>query len=258
MTASQIAQDVDFSDLPTDLYSDEPELETYLHLQQLILFLSSLEWHWQDRQDFFAAGNLTVYYSPKQIKNRDFRGPDFFVALNTQRYPRKSWVVWEEDGKYPDIIFEVLSNSTAQVDRTTKKDLYQNTFRTPEYFWFDPELSSLEFTGFVLMGGQYQPIERNEQGWMWSGQLQLFVGLHGEKVRFFTPEGELVLTPTEAAMRAQSAVEVERNRVKAEQEKLKAETEKLKAEREKVKAEKVRGDRLAQKLKELGIELDEV
>jgi hypothetical protein len=84
------------SSLIADLiYSDEPPLESYLHLQQMILLLTCLEWWWRDRQDFFAAGNLTVYYSPRQRKSEHFRGPDFFVVLGTERKPRKSWVVWE-------------------------------------------------------------------------------------------------------------------------------------------------------------------
>ena len=82
---------------PSDLYSDEPPLESSLHLRQLMLLLSCLDWLWRERNDYFAAGNLTVYYSPTQRKSEDFRGPDIFVVLNTERKPRKSWVVWEEE-----------------------------------------------------------------------------------------------------------------------------------------------------------------
>ncbi|MEO1633447.1 MAG: Uma2 family endonuclease, partial [Cyanobacteria bacterium J06631_9] len=97
---------------PGDLYSDEPQLETYLHLQQMMLLLNCLDWLWKDRTDYFSAGNLTVYYSPLQLKSEDFRGPDFFVVLDTEKRPCKSWVVWEESGKYPNIIIELLSTST--------------------------------------------------------------------------------------------------------------------------------------------------
>ena len=107
--------DVIFPD--SDLLSDEPPLETYLHLQQMLLLLKCLDWWWRDRNDYFAAGNLTIYYSPHQIKSQDFRGPDFFVVLGTERKPRKSWVVWEEAGKYPNVIVELLSPSTAATDR---------------------------------------------------------------------------------------------------------------------------------------------
>lgn len=119
---------------PGDLYSDEPVLETYFHLQQMVLLLKCLDWWWRDRQDYFSAGNLTIYYSPRQRKSEFFREPDFFVVLGTTRKPRKSWVVWEEDGKYPNIIIEILSDSTEDTDRNLKKEIYQDTFRTPDYF----------------------------------------------------------------------------------------------------------------------------
>ena len=57
---------------PCDLSSDEPPLETDLHLQQIIALLESLSWLWRDRTDFYASGNLTLYYSSKKIKNRDY------------------------------------------------------------------------------------------------------------------------------------------------------------------------------------------
>jgi len=75
---------------PCDLESDEPHLKSSLHLQQLLLLLKCLDWAWRDRTDYFAAGNLTLYYSAEQIKTRDFQGPDFFVVLNAEKRPRKS------------------------------------------------------------------------------------------------------------------------------------------------------------------------
>ncbi len=194
-----VPADIDWP--PNDLDSDEPPLETTLHLQQMMLLLNCLHWIWKDRDDYFAAGNLTVYYSWRKRKSEHFRGPDFFVALNTQPHPRKSWMVWEEDGKYPDLIVELLSDSTAEVDRTVKKRLYAETFRTPEYFWFDP--NGQEFAGFVLLKGQYEPIEPTEQGWMWSEQLQLFLGVYEQRLRFFEADGQLVPTPDEAAIAAE-------------------------------------------------------
>ncbi len=182
---------------PGDLYSDEPPLETELHLRQILLLIQSLEWLWSDRQDFYAFGNLTIYYSPRQSKSEDFRGPDFFVVLGTERRPRKSWVVWEEEGRYPNLIIELLSESTAKTDRGLKKQIYQDTFRTPDYFWFDP--NTLEFQGYHLLDGQYHELEPNEQGWLWSHQLELYLGIQDQRLRFFTPDGELVPTPEETA-----------------------------------------------------------
>ncbi len=182
---------------PGDLYSDEPPLETELHLRQILLLIQCLEWLWQERQDFYACGNMTIYYSPRQRKSEQFRGPDFFVVLNTQRKIRKSWVVWEEDGKYPNVIVEILSDKTAATDRGLKKEIYQDIWRTPDYFWFDPV--SLEFKGFHLLDGRYQELQANEAGWLWSQQLQLYLGVYQSKLRFFTPDGQLTPTPEEVA-----------------------------------------------------------
>ncbi len=182
---------------PGDLYSDEPPLETELHLRQIILLLTCLERLWRDRNDFYAAGNLTIYYSPRQLKSEYFRGPDFFVVLGCERKTRKSWVVWEEDGKYPNFILEILSDSTAKTDRNLKKEIYQNTFRTFDYFWFDPY--TLEFAGFHLVDGEYQPLQPDEQGYLWSQQLGLYLGVYQGLLRFFTPDRQLVPTPEETA-----------------------------------------------------------
>lgn len=62
------------------------------------------------------------------------------------------------------------------------------------------------------MSGQYRSIEPNERGWLWSGQLQLFLGVHEGKARFFTPEGNLVLLPEEAMSQ-----QLEQERQRAEQ-----------------------------------------
>lgn len=193
---------------PTDLYSDEPTLETDFHREQIEVLIACLKAWWRGtmsaqgiRQDAYASGNLTIYFNQEQLKSRDFRGPDFFVVLGTNPCPRKSWVVWAEEGKYPNLIVEILSDSTAETDRTFKKQLYQNTFRTPEYFWFHPE--TLEFQGFRINSGHYQPIQPNPQGWLFSEELDLFLGIYEEQLRFFSVAGQLIPTPQEQAEQAE-------------------------------------------------------
>ncbi|NEP77316.1 MAG: Uma2 family endonuclease [Okeania sp. SIO3B3] len=204
----------------TQLESDEPEMESSQHYMQLMLLVSCLEWLWRDRNDYFIGASLSIFYSRQQLKSRDFRGPDFFLVKQTQKQPRKSWVTWEEDGKYPNLIIELLSDSTARVDRNLKKELYQNIFRAPEYFWFDPE--TLEFMGFRRKQNRYEEIQPNNQGWRWSEELELYLGVDGEQLRYFTANGQRVPIPQEAAIQ-----------------------------------ERERAERLAQKLRELGINPDE-
>jgi Uma2 family endonuclease len=221
---------------PEDQESDEPEMEGYLHLTQMLLLLSSLEQFWKDRNDFFAAGNVTIYYSPRQLKSEHFRGPDFFVVLGTERKPRRSWTPWHEDGLYPNLIVEILSDSTEKMDRGLKKQIYQDIFRTPDYFWFDPE--TLELAGFHLIDGSYKPLEPDARGRLRSAQIGLDLGLHEGTLRFFTPEGALLPAAKELAQQAEAAEQ-------------KAEAAEQKAEAAEQKAE-----RMAAKLREMGVDPD--
>ncbi len=228
--------------LPTgNLYSDEPPVDSELYLRQIILLLACLDRLWRDRTDYYAAADMSVYYGPNRTKKRDFRGPDFFVVLNTEKRLRNSWTVWEE-GQYPDLIVEILSPTTADEDRGPKKELYQNTFGTSEYFWFDP--NTLEFAGFELVDGAYEAIAPTADGWCWSERLQLFLGVRGGLLRYFTPDGELVPTPDEAALAAEATAARERDR---------AETE----ARERARAE-AEAARLRDRLRALGIDPDGV
>ncbi|MDY6782370.1 MAG: Uma2 family endonuclease [Cyanobacteriota bacterium] len=245
--------------LPNDLESDEPPLESDLHRDQIDLLLACLKWCWRDRNDFYATGNLTIYYSQNKITTRDFRGPDFFVVLGAENHPRRSWMLWAEEGKYPNFIIEFLSNSTAKVDRTTKKKLYQDTFRTPEYFWFHPE--TLEFKGFRLMGGEYEELKVDGRGWLWSEQLELFVGIHESQLRFFSPGRQLILGPDERAAQAEQQAETERQ--ERERAQKQAEAERQERELAQQQAETERQERelaqqqveqLRSRLRELGID----
>ena len=230
---------------PSDLYSDEPPVETELHLRQILILLQCLEWLWRDKNDFYAVGNLTIYYSPQQKKSQDFRGPDFFVVLGTERKTRKSWVVWAENGQYPNVIVEIISPTTANTDKEFKKELYQNIFRTPNYFWFDPY--TLELAGFHLVDGKYQPLTSNSQGHLWSTQLELYLGVEQEFLRFFTPEGKLVPRPEEIAEQAEERAE------QAEERAGQAEQKAEQAEQKAGQAEE-RAERLAAKLRSLNID----
>lgn len=202
LTAQQFA---DLMPDATQLESDEPEMESSLHSAQLSLLVSCLAWYWRERQDFFIGDNLTIYFSRQQLRNRDFRGPDFFLVKQTDPKPRKSWVIWEEDGRYPDLIIELLSDSTADIDRGLKKNLYQDRFRTHEYFWFSPD--TLELAGFRLVSQRYQPIPPTSQGLLWSEALDLYLGIDSGKLRYFQPDGQLVPTPEEDALAAQQRAE---------------------------------------------------
>ena len=253
--------------------SDEPEMESSLHYDQLALLVSTLEWHWRDREDFFIGANLSVYFRRDQCEPRELRGPDFFLVRGVERRPRRSWTVWLEDGRYPDLIIELLSDETARSDRIAKKALYEGVFRTPEYFWFSPQTK--ELAGFHLVDAHYYPIDPDAAGRLPSVILGLRLGVAEGLLRFYTPDGTLIPTLAESvaleqaraqqeSLRAeQEGARAEHERACAEQERARAEQERACAEQERACAEKERlradaqrdrADRLAARLRALGVD----
>ncbi|MEA5577521.1 Uma2 family endonuclease [Anabaena sp. UHCC 0451] len=238
----------------TELLSDEPEMESSLHYTQLLILVTCLEWLWRDREDFFIGANLSIYYSRQQLKNRDFRGPDFFLVKDTEKRPRLSWVTWEEDGKYPNVIIELLSDSTAKVDKGLKKQLYQNQFRTPEYFWFSP--NTLELVGWRLTDSEYKPIPASENDWYWSQELGLYLGVLEGRLRYFTVEGRLVPTPEEANLQEIKKAEIANQKAEIANQKAEAEQKRANQAKAKLEQAETKMSILAQKLRELNIDPD--
>jgi Uma2 family endonuclease len=211
----------------TQLLSDEPEMESSLHYFQLMLLVSCLEFAWRNREDFFIGANLTIYFSRQQLRNRDFRGPDFFLVKNTSKKHRNSWVVWEEDGRYPDLIIELLSDSTADIDRHLKKKLYGQMLRIPEYFYFSPQ--TLELAGFRLQGDDYQPLYPNAEGRLWSEALGMELGIDDRRLRYFTADGMIVPTPQEAFQAQESTTAVVKEELQQTQRQLEQLRDKLRS-----------------------------
>ncbi|MBD2300369.1 Uma2 family endonuclease [Nostoc sp. FACHB-190] len=184
-------------------YDDGVPMESARHKAQMDLLIDALIPWLEQRDDGFVGGNMFVYYSLAQVRNKDFKGPDFFVVLGVPKGERRSWVVWEE-GKAPDLVIELLSDSTAIADKNEKKLIYQNQMRVPEYFWYDP-FHPDDLAGFSNEKGVYQPIETNAQNQLVSQFLGLalqlwqgnYKGIDAIWLRWASLAGELLPTPEE-------------------------------------------------------------
>ena len=193
-------------ELPCD---DGIPMETQRHKLQMDILLDTLQPWLDQREDGYMGGNMFIYFSMEQVRNKDFRGPDFFAVLGVPKTERKSWVVWEE-GKAPNIVIELLSESTRNEDKTRKKEIYQNQMRVPEYFWYDP-FNPDDWAGFYLNGSEYQPLTREQRDRYLSQQLDLalvrwsgvYKGVEALWLRWETPQGELLPTEQELRMQAQ-------------------------------------------------------
>ena len=205
-------------------YDDGIPMESQRHKVQMDLLIDTLLPWLAERSDGYVGGNMFVYFSMEQVRNKDFRGPDFLAVLGVPKKERLSWVVWEE-GKAPDVVIELLSESTAQLDKNEKKLIYQNQLRVSEYFWFDP-FNPNDWAGFFLQQGVYQPLSLNAQNQLISQSLGLalqrwqgnYKGIDATWLRWATLEGELLPTPEE------------QERLRADSESLRADSERLRAE----------------------------
>jgi Uma2 family endonuclease len=237
--------DLSSDDAKTLPSEDEHKLESAWHRDQISLLTHSVNQRWNDRHDFYCGGNMFVYFSPNQVRNEDYRGPDFFVVLDTTRTPlRDSWVIWEEQ-RAPDLVIELLSPSTADADRTTKKRIYERTLRTPELLLYDPTTQEIEafrlnsrhrYRAIPMKNGRLTSEVLTCQLGLWEGE---FDGGPGTWIRLFEPTGEMVLTSSERVMIANLQVKAaERQASNATQRALAAEADlaRLKAELDRLKS----------------------
>jgi hypothetical protein len=117
----------------------------------------------------------------------------------------------------PSTIIEFLSPSTEVRDRGEKFCIYRDVFCTEDYVLVNQE--SLNVESFLLQGGHYVAQPPGPDGWFYLRSLNLSLGLDAGWLRFRTPEGEI-----------------------------------LRSAREVAEAEKQRADKLAQRLREAGLE----
>lgn len=247
-----------------DLVFDDGEpMESIRHRKQMDLLCNSLENAWADRKDFFVGGNNALYFSETQSRRNDFRAPDVFVVLGVEdvERERKGWVVWEEDGKLPNVVIELLSESTEHVDRTDKMRIYGRTLRIPEYFLFDPFTSVLEGYTLDALRGTYVRKAEDERGRVYSEQLGLWLGTVTSKVsnieapwlRWIDSAGQVLPNFEETVARAARA-ETEAARAETEAARANAEAARAETEAARADAEAARAARLEAELAALKAE----
>jgi Uma2 family endonuclease len=243
-------------DLPSD-NPEEPGLPDYFHfLQPLLLYLTFQPTNWNPDL-VFSAADLNLYYDlrhPQWYKRPDWFGVVGVGQLYQGRDLRLSYVTWQENAN-PFVVVELLSPGTEDEDLgeteqeqnkpPTKWKVYEQILRVPYYVVFSRYTN--EVKPYKLVGGHYEAVDISSNGRMLMPELGLSLGLWQGKfrdidklwLRWFTLEGELILSPEEETAEAkQEAVEAKQEAVEAKQEAVEA---------------KIRAEKLAEKLRELGI-----
>ncbi len=204
-----------------------PMAESDATRDYLIYGVETLKLYYQNCQDVYVSGNLWLCYQkgvPDAVVS-----PDVFVVFGVENRQRRSYKVWEENGKTPDWILEVTSASTRHRDEQEKPDTYAKMGVT-EYFQYDPTGDYLTpaLKGRRLEGDRYVDLvpTRLEDGTLSFFSETLGLEMHlltDGRLRFFNPQTREYL---------RSPQEIERERVRQQQ----------------------RADRLAARLQELGFD----
>jgi Uma2 family endonuclease len=199
----------------------KPMGESEQHILNIRYLLEPLDaWFAADTM-VYVAGNMFVHYE-RGNRNRHV-SPDVFIVRGVPKAARpgrrRNYLVWEE-GRAPDVVFEITSKTTKAEDLVKKRAIYQDVLKVSEYFLFDPfeEYLRPPFQGFRLTRGKYRPI-RPVAGRLPSKALGLHVEAHGELLRLYDPAARHLLPippETRAALREAEA-EAERLRREVEE-----------------------------------------
>ena len=105
-----------------------------------------------------------IIASPQDNRSRG-RRPDLLIAFNVspEDYRASNGYIISEQGKPPDFVLEVASESTANIDTGAKRDDYA-ALGIPEYWRFDEtgQYHGARLAGDRLVEGRYEPIPIEE------------------------------------------------------------------------------------------------
>jgi Uma2 family endonuclease len=211
------------------IYSDsdgKPIADNTKQFRWIVVIQQNLEWMFAANPNVFVAGDLLWY--PVEGDNKTRTAPDVMVVLGRPKGDRGSYKQWEEENLPPQVVFEILSpgNTRAEMSR---KLLFYNQFGVVEYYLYDPVRN--ELSGWLRREGFLDLIEPMAD-WV-SPQLQIRFDVSGDELQIYRPEGQRFLSYVEIAKRA----EEERQRAEKAEEK---------------------ANRLAKRLREMGIDPEQV
>ncbi len=269
----------DISHLITE--DDEP-VDNFFSEKQQRLLVEPLYASWQPLHPktqqprlFLATANVGIYYALREPP----LVPDVMLSLDVEA-PADWWekhnrcyMMWEF-GKTPELVIEIISNLKGN-ELVSKMERYAQS-HIQYYAVFDPsnQYGSTLLRLFSLQKSAYVPVEALDsatfplQLMTWEGSYE---GRTAEWLRWADQDGTFIPTGRERAESEKYRAEnekyrAEREKQRAENEKQRAENEKQRAEREKQRAESAElllakereeKERLAAKLRALGLNPDE-
>ncbi|NES20217.1 MAG: Uma2 family endonuclease [Symploca sp. SIO3E6] len=225
--------------------SDETPVDN--ELQNLIpnLLLNILDLIWPERQDWFFAVDMGVYYLYEN-KRQPVVTPDGFLSIgvprSTSERGRLSYVLWEENNIPPVLAIEIVSKHYND-EYSDKKEKYAKLgvkyylIYNPNYWKRDKhqpfELYRLEQGEYILQSTEPYWIPEIDLG-IGRGTVN-YVKLKREWLLWYDKEGNAYPIPKEVV--EQQCQRAEQEHQRAEQEHQRAEQQQQRAEQEHQRAE---------------------
>jgi Uma2 family endonuclease len=227
------------TDLDQILYPDDdglPMSDNMLQFQWIVTLQGNLDDLFRENPRVLVAGNLLWYAVEGQPAV--CRAPGAMVVFGRPKAYRSSYLQWKESGVAPQVVFEVLSpsNDRAELDR---KFAFYDAYGVEEYYLYDPD--GIEMSGWRRQQGRLLPILQMD-GWV-SPLLGIRFDLSGDELVIFRPDNTTFLTYLEQA----------EQRVESQQQAAAA-LQQAAAARKQADLERERGERLAAKLRALGVD----
>jgi Uma2 family endonuclease len=218
----------------------QPMADNTEQFQWIVNIKENLESVFANDPNVFVAGDLLWY--PVEGDNKTRQAPDAMVVFGRPKGYRGSYMQWKEDGIAPQVVFEVLSPGNRTSEMAKKFQFYQR-YGVREYYVYDPY--DIELMGWRRID-QYLEIIENIDGWI-SPLLNIQFLLKSDTLEIRGPQGEPFL----------SLAAAKQERDVAQQERDVAQQERDAAQQERDAAE-LKAERLAARLKELGVDPSEV
>ena len=217
----------------------QPMADNTLQFDWIAILKWNAEAHFAARDDVFVAGDNLIYPVEKE---RDLRlAPDVYVAFGRPKGYRGSYKVWEEEGIFPQVLFEVWSPYNRAQQMEDKREFYE-THGAEEYYIVYPDFP-MHAEGWRREAGKLVRVA-DMDGHV-SPRLGFRFALAKGQLTVFGPDGHQLRKPDEIAQ------ELADERVRADRA-----TAERDAARERAERERERAERLAAKLRELGIDPD--
>jgi Uma2 family endonuclease len=204
--------------------------------------------------EVFIAGDLFWY--PVEGDNKTVQAPDVLVAFGRPKGRRGSYQQWKEQNIAPQVVFEIMSPNNFAPEMVAKREFYQR-YGVEEYYVYDPD--RLRLTGWMRDGETLMTIPVME-GWV-SPRLGIRFTQQNGDLEIYRPDGRRFLSSVELERRAEQALhqaELAQAQAELAQARAEAEAQRADAERAQRLLAEERSQRLAEQLRALGIDPDQV